>query len=362
MFKLFEDRTFYSEGSTIPFHRRETRTQSYVILENVMKYWSRSSFRPDNKHLLVQILRSLEHSLETPLIKVMENLDARWGSITKHFGLTSAGSFGKPHKNVFYSSPYNEATDYIVALDLCDIDPFDTEHSWRHTSPFKVLCHPANDFKWLLPAGNTYTGLKGFSVVAVDVRLLAMQFCLFKQEQYLLHRDKAILTPTAFLINDALPKIYPSHIDQAVWNYCEVEAGTQPRFIPKEWLPVAFPDLTMYVKQMAHSIVPKLNNSRRYYVQSLESLPALFSENAHEALKLPSIPSTRQSNWIRILARWRHVVFLMGLQGRQGTDSNSSYVSELKGVLRVFATEQAVRNFQDTQLEEQFKDWSQRFL
>lgn len=327
-----------------------------------MKYWERSSFRPDNRHLLVQILRSLDHSLETPLTKVLENLDARWASITKHFQITSAGSYGKPHQNVFYSSEFNEVKDYIVALELCDIDPFDEEFTWRHVSPFRVLYHPANDFKWLLPAGNTYSGLKGFSVVALDIKLLAMQFALFKKEQYELHKENAILTPTAFLINDALPKIYPSHIDQAVWNFCEVEASGSKQFIPREWLPVAFPDITAYVKRMAQSVVPKISNSRRYYIQTVESLPALFHENAHEALKLPYIPYTRQSNWIRILSRWKHVVFLLSLQGKKGMDSNSSYISELKDVLRVFNNEKAFQYFQDDELEQEFKDWSARFL
>ncbi len=362
MLKLFENKNFHTESSTIPFQLRESRTQAFVILQNVMKYWERSSFRPNNTHLLIQILRALDHSLETPLLNVLSNLDARSEPISKHFQLVSAGNFGKPQKNVFYSSQFNDVSEYIVSVELCDIDPFDTENSWRHVSPFQVLYHPASDFKWLLPAGQTYSGLKGYSVVAVDVKLLALQFNLYKKEQYAIHREKAILTPESFLITEAIPKIYPSHIDQAVWNYGVDDFNMKEPFVCKEWLPLATPDLTLNVKKMTKNTVSRIADTRRYYVQTLESLPALFNDNAHEALKLPYIPHTRQSNWIRILSRWKHIEFLLQLQGRKGFDANSSYISELKNVLRVFLNEKGQRNFQNPVLEAEFENWAQRYI
>ena len=362
MLKLFENKNFHTESSTIPFQLRESRTQAFVILENVMKYWERSSFRPDNTHLLVQILRALDHSLETPLLNVLANVDARDEAISKHFQLVSGGNYGKPHKKVFYGSQFNDVTEYVVSLELADIDPFDTENKWKHISPFKVLYHPANDFRWLLPCGQTYSGLKGFSVVGVDVKLLAMQFNLFKKEQYDIHREKAILSPQAFLITDALPKIYPSHIDQAVWNCGVAEMNMEELFIPREWLPLATPDLSLNVKKMVKNSVPRIADTRRYYVQTLESLPALFYDNAHEFLKLPHIPYTKQSNWIRILSRWKHIEFLLQLQGRKGLEANSSYLSELKNTLRVFLNEKGQRNFQNPELEQEFETWAQRYI
>jgi hypothetical protein len=326
------------------------------------KYWERSSFRLPNQHLLVQLLRTLDYSVDTPLTKVLENLDARWFNVARSFQITSAVNYGKPHRGVFYSSSENKVTEYIVALTLWEIDPFDPAHTWANVSPFKVLRHPANDFRWLLPTGIGQEHLKDYAVVAIDIRLLAMQYNLFKKEQIRLHQDQAVISVGAFLTNMALPKIYPSHIDEVMWNQCAAQAGLMSHRFPKQWLPISIPDIANHVKPMVKTAVARVEDSRRHYVQSLTILPTLFANNALEALELPAIQRTRQSNWIMVLSRWRHIQTLIDLQGRKGQSVNSTYLSELKYVLRIFLNEKAHRNFQNDALEEQFEEWAQRYI
>ena len=362
MFKLFDDRPRSREGVILPYQGREGRTQADVIYATLTQYWERSSFRLPNQHLLIQLLRTLDYSVDTPLTKVLENLDARWFNVARAFQITSAVNYGKPHKGVFYSSNDNKVTEYVIALTLWDIDPFDPLNSWANVSPFKVLRHPANDFRWLLPAGHGQEHLKDYAVVAIDIRLLAMQYNLFKKEQIRLHQDKAVISSGAFLTNVALPKMYPSHIDEVMWNQCMAFANLVSYKTPKQWLPISIPDITNHVKPMVKTAVGRIEDSRRHYVQSLTALPTLFAENAMQALVLPEIPRTRQSNWITILSRWRHVQNLIDLQGRKGQSVNTPYLADLKYTLRVFLNEKAHRNFQNDALEEQFEDWAQRFI
>ena len=362
MFRLFESRANPSSGVAIATNQRYLGVRAEVIVQNLKSYFDQSSFRLPNDHLLMRVLRSLEFSLETPFEKVVESVYARTLNLAKHFNLTSEGSYGVPHKGVFYSNKQGEVVDYIFANNSIDINPFDPDRSWTDLSPLKVLYHPVTDFRWLLPNGQNQSAIEGYSVVHLDIPLLALQYREYCLEMVRKHQDDAVYNPNKFLMTRVLPKLYNSHFDLLVINQFLLKAGVIPASEPKVWLPMALLDVSKSVQQSVDELYPRLTASRRTFTNSLEMIPSVFNKNAMEALKLPTTVATRQSFWLQVLTRFPMMEFLMDIQGKPGRDNNRSYVSEFKSEMGPFLSSKAYQNFQQPVLEEKFLEAVDRMM
>lgn len=361
MFRLFDSSTIPSEGVIISGNQRYLKTKAESILQILDAYFARSSFRLPNNHLLVQILRNLEYSLETPFEKVVESVNARTLYVAKHFNLTSEIDYGKPHKGVFYSHKDSEAVDYLFAKSSVDVNPFDDDRSWTALSPLTVMYHQVTDFHWLPPNGQPYGDPVGYSVVQVDIALLALQYREYCLEMARIS-DENVYNPNKFIVTRVLPKIYRSHIDHVMINQFMVKTGTIPETTPNLWLPIALPEMETSVKQVVNELYSKMAASRKTYGNTLATLPTIFAPSGLAALTLPSTVATRQSFWLQVLARFPHMEFLTELQGKGGRGVNTSYMSEFKREMGMFLNTKGYQQFKQPLLEEHFLEASERIM
>lgn len=317
-------------------------------------YYERSGLRLPNNHILVQFLRSLSFKLNTPFEEVWASVKARAPYVGKHYGFTSPISFGRPHHKVFYSGD-NSSNDYIFTTQLVEVDPFDDSGVWRQASPFRVLYHSVTDFHLLIPNGSRTCYSNNFSVTIVDTELLALQYHTWKIEQYARYNENAIISPEAFLVKNALPKILRSHFNLCIVNNVFSENGFDDnKGLNIPWPPLSFPDFAPRVKPMTTSLYRSLKNRGDDYARSLESIALPHGRNALRDMVMPRVPMTKQGSWIYWLARFRYMLDLMRLGGDRGIRSNRKWISALKRELLYFKNDKGYNSFGDEALKNEF--------
>ena len=362
MFKLFDSGFFPSEGNILPTNHRYLQVRAELIIHTLETYFGKTSYRLPNNHLLIQILRNLEYSLETPFEKVVETVNARALYVAKHFYLTSEIDFGRPHNGVFYSHKDSEAVDYLFAKSFIDINPFDEDRSWVKLSPLKVIFHSATDFKWLPIDGQPKGDPEGYAVVQIDIPLLALQYREFCIEMIKDFNGEAIYNPNKFLVTRVLPKLYRSHFDQLIINQFLLRANILKEITPERKLPIVLPEIELTVKQAINSLYPRMVVSRKTYANTLSMLPTVFTKNGLEALKLPSTVATRQSFWLQILSRFPIMEFLTQVQGPGGRNVNRGFISEFKREMGVFLNTKGYLNFNQPELQSHFLSVTQEIM
>lgn len=352
MLNLFLPRSTPSQGVIRPTKERELQTRADSINISLTKYFDQSSFRLPNNHLLVQIVKNLEYSLETPFEQVVEKVYSRAPYVANHFNLTSQLSYGQSHKRVFYSSSNNDVVDFIFSNSTIDIDPFDEDRSWVDLSPLKVIHHPYTHLNPLIPNGELKTPMKGYSVVHVDIPLLALQYREFCIEKLKKFESDAIYNANKFIVTRVLPKMLKSHMNYALFNMFRAKQGLVKLTDLKDWLPIALPDNHGLGLNIVGEIYKKLHKSRRPYFQALQSYPLVFGKDPLEEFALPIFIPTRQLNWIQILSRLPMIQSLIDLQGRQGLEINRGYIGELKNSIDYFMNSKDYNVIKDLEIRE----------
>lgn len=353
MFEIFLDKGQPRQNALQHPLTESIRRQFDYTEKAYADYYTRSGFRLPNSHILVQFLRNLSFQLYTPFEEIWASVEARAPYVGKHYGFTSPITVGRPHKKTFYGS-VKEANDYIFDTTLVEVDPFDSLGDWRLASPFRVLYHSVTDFHLLLPNG---VGMpyKDFSVTIVDFKLLALQYHMWKIQQYAQYTENAIISPEAFLIKNALPKMLRSHFNLCIINNVFADGGfddNKGMSIP--WPPFTFPDFAPRVKPMTQSIHKSMSKRGDDYARILESIPLPYGGNALRDMVMPRVPMTKQGSWIYWLARFRYILQLLRLGGDRGIRSNRKWISALKRELMYFRVDKGFNNFGDETLKEEF--------
>lgn len=355
MFNIFLDRFAPKVGGLNHPASMQVKRRYDYIKQVMTDYYARSGVRPENEHILVQILRSLSFSLNSPIEEIWGSVYARSPYVAKHYGLTSPISFGRTHYKQFYGRD-KSFKEFLFDTELMEVDPYVPMKSWRNLSPIRVLYHPAVDFHFLLTDGRSMPYRDNFSVVAIDVALLVFQYHQYKREQWARFGQDAILTPGAFLTREVFPKMYDSHVDLAVLNNFFYPGGfaEKSELMSIPWPPITFPDMTDNVKAVTTDLNRRVKKLPVNYRTTLQNLPVPVAGRADIALQLPRVPMTKQGSWVLWLSRFRYMFELIRLSGDKGIKENKQFISELKVNLGLFVNDGNYRNFDDKDLEEEF--------
>lgn len=362
MLRLFEDNKFPNEGVSIPSNQRYLKTKANELIDVLEKYYARSSYRLPNQHLLIQILKNLEYSLETPFEKVVETTQARSLYVARHFNLISELDFGKPHKGVFYSHKDSDCVDYVFIKNFVDVNPFDEEKNWINVSPLKVLTHPVTDFNFMLIDGQPRSDLGGYSVVQLDICLLSFQYREFCLEMLRSFKDDAIYNPNKFIVTRVLPKLFKSHLDYLLFNQFLLKEKMITATESYKKLPFVLPPLETITKQMTSEVSNNIKKSKKSYSNELASIPSCFLKNGLESLRLPETISTRSSYWLKLLSRMSAIEYLLESQGKTGRNNNRSLLNEFKRDLGYFLNSKGQTYFNNKTLEENFLTKAKKIL
>ena len=362
MYQLF-NKQYKPTFGWVTFERlTETRRDVKLSVETLKRYYARSALRLRNDHLLIQLMNNLAMSLHESLPEVQARLEAREIGVARSFSIASPGGYGKPQKRCFYATAKNSVVEYLFATRFEEIDPFNEENqSWRETAPLRVFTSPLESINWDLPRGEHYDRLTGISVIGIDMVLLMMQYHCWAQDQYQQFGDEALVSTNRFLVTEALPKMFESHIDAIFINRL-YQLATTGQFESNtntiDYSPISLVNIASTMNTVCRDVVRRLQRSRRPYLNYLETIPSFFHKNALEMLKFPKMPRTLQSQWIVLVARWKAIRLLLELGGRQAMKDNSAYTKQLKLDLQIFLNEKGYREFHSPELEDEFRNWA----
>lgn len=362
MYQLFNNQYKPTFG-WVTFERlTETKRDVKLSVEILRRYYARSAMRLRNDHPLIQLMNNLAMNFQESLPEVQARLEAREVGVARSFSIASPGGYGKPQKRCFYATSKNSVVEYLFATRFVSIDPFDEEDlSWRELAPLRVFASPLESINWDLPRGENYEQLSGISMIGIDMVLLMMQYHLWAQDQYRKFGDEALVSSNRFLVTEALPKMFESHIEAIFINRLHRLAKTgrlETNSNTIDYSPISLVNIASTMNTVCRDVVRRLQKARRPYVNYLETIPAFFHKNALEMLKFPTMPRTLQSQWIVLVGRWKAIQLLLELGGRQAMKDNPGYIKQLKLDLRLFLNEKGYREFHSPELEEEFRNWA----
>ena len=354
MFNLFLDRDSVKVPSLNNPLAETVKRQFSYIEKTLHDYYARSAFRLENSHILIQVLRNLSFAEDRSMEDVVTAINARGPYVARYYGLTSSISVGQAHKKTFYAGKGSE--DYILDHRFFDVDPFMSVSSWRNIDPIKVLYHPAIDLHFILPSGYSQPYQNDFSVVAIDVVLMSLQYHIWKKEQSAKYGEDAVLNPNVFLIHEVLPKMYRSHFTYVLMNNMFLPNGFHTRDMTRSipLTPVTMPDISNRVKVLTQELHRVTDNRRQTFEKTLSSLPLPFNGNALQALKLPRVQNTIQVRWILWLSRFRYMFEMIRLSGDRGLHVNRAHIATLKRELSFFLSEGSLTRIKNNDLKEEF--------
>ncbi|MBN22808.1 MAG: hypothetical protein CL678_16095 [Bdellovibrionaceae bacterium] len=308
MYNLFNDEpTINRGGFNIPqldFVRRGLDRELYKI----QTYYRERGFAVRSDHLIVRLLNTLSLQFGYDVDIYYDNVVDQAYDISRVFKLTSPLSVGEPFSGRFYGKGYTEVMVSVIE----DVDPLKAVDNWENLEPIRVIRHPQYSvlLNPLQPSKNPGNG--GLVVMLIDIPLLALQYRGWRR-----HRDKT--TPTGeplrtvmqFVAGYVLPNMLGSHMDIAMLN--RMNAALDGYDIPKEetW----FPFMTVSYHDKIDRELVKLNElllkNTTDFVGMLKNIPTFYSDNMLQAIRLPSIPPTRQVVWGLVLARLPVIAFLL---------------------------------------------------
>ena len=355
MLKLFDPNNTTVFGSTEASHFQQFKRLAENVEHSISNYYRHHAYRTDNNHILVQLLKNLEFSLETPFQRVVETVYSRSQNMARHFNLTSQISYGSPFKRCIYAGPNNDCMDYLFSNNIVDVDPFDEEKNWVNLSPLKVIHHPSEDFNFLTYLNGYEKPLKGYSVIHIDIPLLALQYREFCQEQVNSFGDDGVYNPNKFLITRVFPKLFRSHVDYVLLNLLKCQVENRAPDFSYQGLPLSLPSLQGLGIKIVSEVRKNRSNKRSQYIQTLQTFPSVFHISGAEFLKLPVVVLTRQLNWLQLFSRLPVIETLIKLQGYEGKQANSSYLSMFKEEARTFITGREFQYIKPQELQEEVK-------
>ena len=188
----------------------------------------------------------------------------------------------------------------------------------------------------MLPNGRASSTDTGLAFISINSPLLAVQLRSFFKDQFINRymQDGSSLGLPHFVHMYVLPNMMYQHTDVVIINRLMRLLYNEP--MGKELLKHPFPIL-QYANKLDNVLIKVIDecyDSRMDYADLLASLPSIGSKDASISLRVPDMGNTRQVKWALILSRLRIMKFLIDLAGEDSINTNRSYITHLKGMLK----------------------------
>jgi len=260
----------------------------------------------------------------------------RTDALIRHFQFTGSASYGK----IWYGTFYGEGSYEIIIGDDAEFDIRDIIQNWKTATPVKVLTHPISDFGLTIPNGKTNHYIDGLSVIYINIPMLMLQYRMFIEEQLKKQKDgegDGIISPKLFLYRYVLPGMMVSHLDHVFVNrIINLEEGvpmseslTRSPFFQAEAGNEEGSGIINSVNRAQEAVLVKLTQSQVNYDQMLANIFVVTEEDALNLLSMPAIAPTRQVWWAFLMARLKHMKFLLKIGSGNIAGQNRLYQNRI---------------------------------
>ncbi|MDD2819191.1 MAG: hypothetical protein PHN51_10430 [Candidatus Nanopelagicales bacterium] len=308
-------------------------------------YYKTRNFAVKNTNIISRMVEHFPLNLGSDTYQYLESVDRRLVYLAKHFKFTSdieKGVFHPPH---FFGNGGGELI--LAGYESFDADAF--VRNWKNESSVRVLTHPRNDTRILLPLGTNDGNKSGIGSVLINVPKLALQYREFLKEQNRKADTDLILGKNNFVIKYVLPNMMDDVIDHTLLNrVIDRFYGTEYTEPDKKYAFKIFqPDtqLNRYVDEVLEQITQKPMT----FIEMLRHIKLVFNEDASELLALPDFFGTRQSKPAIVASRLRYMTFL--LDACKSKSENKGFINDWKKFSERLLNDKGLLNLFDTQTE-----------
>ncbi len=332
MYQLFHERSVSSAGGYNPpeFHRlREGLRQS---IDKITAYRQTNTRALLDSHLLIGLLQSLNISLFLPVEIYVDKVSDVMDGIVTALKLTSPLSGGKVHtEGAFYRKRGERiGVEEIVIAHEDDFDIVHFKNNWRQYDPIRVLHHPCSDLALTVPDGRVTQSLTGYSVIAINVPMLAAQYYMWRHERREIERRESPRTTGQFLMEVPLPNMLYTHVEIALLNRMMNLYFDRPNTNIRNSHPFALPDYSAAIDQVLANFLRVVVPRKLDFDSLISAFPTVWHRDFHEVIQLPDMAYTHQMQWAVMLARMDLVRWLVRQNHEQQGDRNRAYLSKLR--------------------------------
>ena len=320
MYELFEDSNLPTY-TTINIGQVNLLKRTYQReVYRVIDYFASRVSSVENSHILNRLIVTGCPSNVVDLQRFVYNIKIRANYLADNFQFTSASNYGKIHDGHFYGGAKE-----IILHDSSDFDESEVYENWRDVSAVKVHTHPFTDYKLVPPMGQLYSNRKGVLVtLSINIAKLMVQYKAFMDSRIALPDDERMnLGSMHFIRMHVLPNILKSHVDLVLYNRLKDNFYILNNCESINKLPFPVINYANIADDITVEIINKFKDKSYNYVQFLQSVPAIFSDNILDVLQMPDEAKTKQVWWALFLSRLEDMFLLIHLMGDQGTNTNS---------------------------------------
>jgi len=311
-------------------------------LLTIQDYYNNRVYAVKNQHFLVRLLTHVDTPMQYELDRFIESTRARAPYIAKAFRMTSDIETGAVHHGAFYGVGSHE----VIIYEDSYFDASYAERNWQRINAVSTIWHPKSDLGFMLGNGRSSGTDTGFSVISINIPLLAVQLRCFLRDQLLRRQllDGGMLGITHFVHMYVLPNMLYRHTDIVVMNRLmrllyDVEMG-EARF--KHPFPVV--DYATKLDGVLLKLTEDYYDKNMAYEWLLSALPSISGRDMAESLQLPEIAPTRQVWWAVTLSRTTVMKYLIDLGGVSSVRRNQQLINRMQRDIRRLRRDSVLAN------------------
>lgn len=324
--------------------------------DSILAYYQERNFSVKNTNLISRIVEHFPTYLSSDVYSYLELIENKLTYLGKHFQLTSDIEKGVLHPPYFFG---NDGEEIIFA----GYEPFDAigvSNNWKSSQCVRILRHPRNDTRLLLPIGNDDASRSGLGSVFIDLAKLAVKYREFMRLNASKSDEEIILNKNHFVIKYVLPTTMKDIIDHTLVNKVMDAFYKTSEVIPKRKHVFKLYEPSTQLERYTENTLDLISSKPMDFVNMLRHIKTVFESDASMLLTLPDFYGNRQVQAAVIGTRLDHMVFLLDVA--KSLDMNRHYISDWKRFAKRMLSDNSLGDFYTYELEKDIKSKLDRIL
>lgn len=273
----------------------------------IENYYLTRTFSVKNTHILSRFLEHLSPHFGYDSYRYLDYAENNIRYLAKHFRFTSDMEKGLVHPPHFFGNDGEE----VIFVEYSPFNVHEFERHWKTAPCIRILKHPRNDLKLLLPLGRDDGSRGGLSVISLDPLKLAIKYREFLREQQRISlMGGSPLGKNQFVMRYVLPGMMESVIDHVFLNRLMDAFYGREEVVPEFKHRFKLYEPTTQVDRYVQQTLETIRHKDTDFITLLHNIQLIFEIDASALLCLPDMSGTRQSKWALIASRLEYMCFL----------------------------------------------------
>jgi hypothetical protein len=322
----------------------------------IQSYYQGRNFSVKNTHLISRMVEHFPTYLNTDVYSYLESVQNKLTYLGKHFKLTSEIERGVLHPPYFFGNDGDE----VVFGGYDHFDAIAFARNWKNEPCLRVLKHPRDDDKLLLPLGTNDGARSGVSCVYVDLAKLAVKYREFIREGSLATEDKLVLSKNHFVMKYVLAGTMRDVIDHTLLNKVVGRFYNVTPTHPSKRHPFKIYEPSTQLERYVDNTVDMISSKPMDFMQILRHIQLVFHRNSADLLSLPDFYGSRQMMPALVVSRLDHMVFLLDVA--KSKQMNKHYINDWQRLAQRVLADNSLGSFFTYEIERDIQEKLRRII